>query len=412
MIARHRYQDDLMKFKDTDVVKVLTGIRRCGKSSLMSLYKEQLLQQGAPQERVIHLDFNISELAELENAATLEARLNSLMSDDDRYYLLLDEIQEIDGWERVVNSLHAQKRADLYITGSNARILSSELATYLTGRYVTIPVYPLSFEEYFDFAADHLVADISQTRVHPTLLRAAFEDYLAFGGFPLVYTSGFDQEQANRAVRDIYDSILLRDIVQRKKIRNVEMLEKVTRFCLSNVGNLLSGKKVADYFKSQQRSVNPETIYNYLNALTEAFLVGKALRFDLEGKGLLKTNEKYFAGDHSLVNAVLGPSLNRIPGLLENVVYYELLRRGWTVSVGKQGEREIDFVAEHQDERIYVQVCYQIDALQTEEREYAPLRAIKDNYPKYVLSLDALPTENKSGIKRMPLPEFLLSDAW
>ncbi|MDR1413043.1 MAG: ATP-binding protein [Actinomycetes bacterium] len=412
MIARPRYLNDLKQFQDKDLIKVLVGIRRCGKSSLLRLHRDQLLAQGVPDNRVIHLDFDIAEFSELQNAQQLNVWLTQHMREPGSYYVLLDEVQEIVGWEKVVNSLYAQKVADIYITGSNARVLSSELATYLTGRYVTVPVYPLSFEEYFAFNASHLIKDEADVRANRTLLAAAFEDYRERGGFPVVYAGDFDVEQGNRIVLDVYNSILLRDIVQRHNVRNVDMLERVAQFVLGNVGNIFSGNKIADYFKSQRRATNPETVYNYLKILAEAYVIAKASRFDIEGKNILKTNEKFFAGDHSLVTAVLGYSANRLPGVLENIVYLELRRRGWTTYVGKQGVREIDFVAQRAGQRIYVQVCSRLGSEETVQREFAPLRALRDSYPKYVISLDADAPESVEGIMRMSIPEFLLREDW
>ena len=304
-----------------------------------------------------------------------------------KYYILLDEIQEVDGWEKVVNSLLVDLDTDIYVTGSNSRMLSSELATYLTGRYVAFHVMTLSFREYLTFH------DLQAN--DPTLNRKEeFQKYLRMGGFPAIHTADYGYEAIYKIVYDIYSSVILRDTVQRHNIRNVELLERVVKFVFDNIGNKLNAKNIADYFKSQQRKVDMNTIYNYLNALESAFIIQRIPRYDINGKEILQTNEKYFVSDLSLIYSVMGYRDRLIAGMLENLVCLELKRRGYEVYVGKQDDKEVDFVAIRREEKIYVQVTYQLASQATVEREFAPLLAINDHYPKYVVSMDSLWQDN------------------
>jgi predicted AAA+ superfamily ATPase len=406
LIPRDRYVAAVRPFIDQPFIKVLTGIRRSGKSSLLLLLRAELIARGVPPERIIYLNLEALAFSALTTVDVLADDLADRIPAEGQVYLLVDEVQELEGWERLVNSLLAQHggRVDIYITGSNSRLLSSELATYIAGRYVSFEVSTLSF-------AEHLAFVQARTGDRPTDLTGEFADYIRRGGFPAMHLGALDHSQVDQAVSDIFASVLLRDTLTRHRIRQPDMLDRVARFALDNVGSLLSAKRVADYFASQHRKVDPETIHSYLRFLEEAFLVGRVRRFDLRGRGQLAVNEKYYAGDHSLVHAVLGYSEGRIAGVLENIVWAELRRRGYEVHVGQTSEREVDFVAQRRDERLYIQVAYLLDASpQTRQREFAPLQAIRDSHPKLVLSLDPLAGGIVDGIRHLSIPDFLLGD--
>lgn len=399
-IKRTAYTNELIKWIDKPQVKVLTGIRRCGKSTVLALFKAELLAQGKSADQIISLSFESFSTEQLKNANALYKHLQLEMRAQQKYYLLLDEIQEVFEWEKAVNALLVDFDVDIYLTGSNAKMLSSELATYLAGRYVEMSMFTLSFEEYLDFQQS-CFPDRQQD------LGQAFTNYLRKGGFPVVHALPYEEEEAYREVRDIYASVLLRDTIQRHQIRDVELLERVIRFTFDNIGNTFSGKSIADYFKSQFRKVDVNTIYNYLNALEEAFVLHRVSRYDLKGREILKTQEKFYVSDLSLIHAMLGFRDRLISGLLENLVFLELKRRGYAVYVGKLGDREIDFVAERSGAKVYIQVAYKLESNQTVDREFGPLLAISDQYPKYVVTLDDFWTEDVLGVKHLHIREFL-----
>ncbi|HEY9221629.1 MAG TPA: ATP-binding protein [Lutibacter sp.] len=403
MIQRESYIKQLRQFIDKPFIKILTGIRRSGKSSVLLLLKEELLSRGVSEAQVIHINFESFEYIELKTAKTLYEYIKKQIKNNKQHYLLLDEIQEVEGWEKAVNSFLVDFGADVYLTGSNSHLLSSELATYLAGRYVEIPIYTLSFEEYLQFRK-HYSPEVPQNN------RTSFQSYLSLGGFPVIHTSNYSEETAYKVVFDIYSSVILRDTVQRYKIRDVELLERVVKYAFDNIGNTFSGKNVADYFKSQQRKVDVNTVYNYLNALEGAFILCRTSRYDVKGKEILKTQEKFYVSDLSVIYALMGVRNRMISGILENVVFLELKRRGYQVFVGKLDDKEIDFIAEKQGEKIYVQVAYKLESEQTAAREFAPLLAVKDQYPKYVVTMDEFWKESVEGIKHSHIADFLLME--
>lgn len=314
---------------------------------------------------------------------------------------MLDEIQEVNGWEQVINSLRVDFDCDIYVTGSNAKLLSGELATLLAGRYVEIRVYPLDFQEYLDFAATN--AEEAQLP-----RQEQFANFLRFGGLPGIHQMKWDEERIMQYLHDIYNSVLLKDVIARNKIRDTALLESIVLYLMDNIGNTFSAKTISDFLKSQGRKLSTETVYNYLKALESAFLIHKVVRFDIKGRRILETQEKYYLSDLGLRHAVMGYRDNDIAGVLENTVYLELLRRGWTVNIGKQDVAEVDFVANRTDERLYIQVCYVLTPENT-EREFAPLEAISDNYEKLVLSTDNLLRINRGGIRQKNIVDFLLN---
>lgn len=400
-ILRPSYLAAVEPYVDQPFVKVLTGLRRSGKSTLLALIAQRLEERGVRPDHVLRFDFEALDLLPLTGAEALNAHVTGLLVDTERYYLLLDEIQEVDGWEKVVNSLIATRNVDIYVTGSNSRLLSSELATYIAGRYVTIEVSTLSFAEHVAFVTQFDPQSAASTADH-------FDDYLRRGGFPGLYAGSFTDAQLYQVVEDIYASALIRDTISRRNIRNVDMLQRVATFALDNVGNPFSARSVVDFFKSQRRKVDTETVLSYLDAMTESFVLTRIPRYDIAGRKLLTVNEKYYAGDHSLIHAMLGYSDRHLPGVLENIVQAELRRRGNRVVVGKADGREVDFIAERGDDRTYVQVTTTMTSDRTRERELAPLLAIRDSHPKIVLSLDRHAGGNEAGIKHRYLPDWLL----
>jgi hypothetical protein len=405
MIQRELYLKQIRLFIDKPFIKVLTGIRRCGKSSLLMMIRDELQQSGITLENIIYINFENLDFAHLDTAEKLHRYVKAQMTGEaGRYYILLDEIQEVKNWEKAVNSLFSNADVDLYITGSNSRLLSSELATYIAGRYVEIKISTLSFKEYLLFKE-------VRTGKKPVNMLEEVQTYIRLGGFPAVHNGDYEEDVAYRIVNDIYSSAILRDTVQRHSIRNIDLLERVVKYAFDNIGNTFSAKNVADYFKSQQRKVDLNTVYNYLNALESAYIIRKIPRYDIKGKEILKTNEKYYIGDQSLAYAVMGYKDRMIAGILENIVMLELERRGYRVYVGKLDTKEIDFIAEQKNEKVYIQVSYTPSVSQeTVDREFAPLLAVKDHYPKYVVTMDDFWKDNVEGVRHKHLSEFLLMD--
>ena len=401
MIVRERYMRIIRDFIDKPVVKVITGMRRSGKSALLELTRGELISRGVDKNNIIFMNFESLRYEALKDYKALYAEvMRRAEMAEGRVYILLDEIQEVDAWEQVINSFRVDLDCDIYVTGSNAKLLSGELATLLAGRYVEIRVYPLDFHEFLDFAA--------QNEDEAKLSRSEqFADFLRFGGLPGIHLMKWDEERLTQYLHDIYNSVLLKDVIARNKIRDTALLESIILYLMDNVGNTFSSKTISDFLKSQGRKLSTETVYNYLKALENAFLIHKAVRFDIKGKRLLETQEKYYLSDLGLRYAVMGYRDNDIAGILENTVYLELLRRGYTVRIGKQGVAEVDFVAERADERIYIQVCYVLTP-ENMDREFAPLEEIQDNYEKVVISTDTLLRINRGGIKQKNIIDFLM----
>lgn len=400
MIDRPLYMDKIMAYTDTPFVKILTGVRRCGKSTILKMIMERLkTERHIPDERIISCRYDSMEYVDL-TAKDMYDQLKSRLSTEGKTYLFLDEVQEIEGWERVVNSLASDFDVDLYVTGSNSRMMSSEIATYLTGRYISFRIFTLSFGEYLMFKRQYVPVSDAKTEL---------ANYVRLGGFPATHLQAYSQEEVYTIVRDIYNSTIFSDIVRRSQIRKIDQLERIVKYTFNNVGNTFSAKSIADYLKSEHRSLDNETVYNYLEKLEKAYLLHRCIRYDLQGRELLKTQEKFYLADVALRYSVLGYDADSVAASLENIVYLELCRRGYTVNVGKTDGSEIDFVAERQNERLYVQVTQEIRSEKTAKREYERLLEIRDNYPKYVLTTDAFAGGNYQGIRTMHIADFLLS---
>ncbi|MDB7897318.1 ATP-binding protein [Flavonifractor plautii] len=400
MIDRPLYVDKIMAYVDTPFVKILTGVRRCGKSTILKMIMERLkTERNIPEDRIISCRFDSMEYEDM-TAKQIYTLLKEKLSPAGKTYLFLDEVQEIKGWEKIVNSLASDFDVDLYITGSNSRMMSSEIATYLTGRYVSFRIFTLSFGEYLMFKSKF--ANVGEPKTE-------LANYVRLGGFPATHLQAYSQDEIYTIVRDIYNSTIFSDIVKRNQVRKIDQLERVVKYTFSNVGNTFSVKSIADYLKSERRSLDNETVYSYLDKLEKAYLLHRCSRYDLQGKEILKTQEKFYLADVALRYSVLGYNADSVASSLENIVYLELCRRGYTVYVGKTSDGEIDFVAVRQNEKIYVQVTQEINSEKTEKREYNRLLEIPDNYPKFVLTTDEFAGGNYEGIKTMHIADFLLS---
>ena len=399
MINRPDYIEALEPFIDKPLVKILAGVRRCGKSTIFEMLKEEFLRRGVSMDHIICKRYTEMDIPENITAKQMYDELTAAMLGKGHCYLLLDEIQEIDGWEKAVNSLLESTDADIYVTGSNSKLMSGEISTYLTGRYVSIPVYTLSFKEYLAFKQDS-----------PLSRRELLEDYIRFGGFPLVALSEYDEQSAYQIVNGIYHTVVSRDIVKRHRINKQDLFDRVVKYIIENMGKTFSANSISTFLKSEHRKVSVESIYNYLRWLEQAFIIYPCERYDLQGKSILKTQEKYYLADVSLKYALLGYNRKMLDGAMENIVFLELKRRGYDVFIGKNDTKKIDFVATRRAERIYVQVCVRIP--ETSDREVGNLMEIRDHYPKYVVTLNEMDTGIENGIKIVHLADFLLAEAW
>lgn len=400
MIYRSTYIKKILPYKDTPFVKILTGVRRCGKSTIMKMIMEELGKQGIVKERILYYNFDSLEFEEIKTAKALFADLKLHLAEE-KTYLFLDEIQEVKSWEKVVNSLMSDYNVDIYVTGSNSRMMSSEISTYLTGRYVSFRIYPLSFSEYLLFRKSFAeTADI-----HTELV-----NYVRLGGFPAVHLQNHTADEVYTIVKDIYNSTIYTDIVRRNQIRKIDHLERIVRFAFDNVGRTFSAASISKYLKSENRTIDNETVYRYLGKLESAYILHRCSRYDIQGKEFLKTQEKFYFADSAFRYSVLGYTPDSVAAMLENIVYLELLRRGYDVYVGKIDIAEIDFIATKLENKLYIQVTQEIGSAETEDREYGRLLDILDNYPKYVLRTDAFAGGNYQGIKTMHIADFLLCD--
>lgn len=400
MHRRNLYLKKIIPFVNKPVIKVITGMRRVGKSYLLKLIIESLSARksiGRGQILYINkesLDYDfIKDYKDLHNY--VKASFRHIQGSK---YLFVDEIQEIHNWEKAILSFFSEGDIDIFLTGSNARLLSSEIATLISGRFVEFPVYTLSFEEFLLFR-DKDKKDVD----------TEFPTYLKFGGLPAIHHFDFDEEVVYQYISSLYNTILLKDVIKRNNVRNVHLLENITRYVFDNVGNIFSAKKISDYVKSQKMKVGTETIQHYISYILSTFALHKVARYDIKGKRILEIHEKYYLGDIGMRHALLGYKADDISGVLENVVYLELKRRGYQIYIGKFGNREIDFIAEKENKKMYIQVAYMLSSPETIEREFSALRSIKDNYPKYVISMDTVFGNDFEGIRRINLIEFLLN---
>ena len=403
MIKRESYMARIRPFIDGDLIKVLTGIRRSGKSVMLELIKDELRARGVTEEQLVAFNFEDMRNAQLCTAEALHDELVRRAAPiKGKIYFFFDEIQEVERWERCVNSLRVEMDCDIYITGSNAKLLSGELATYLAGRYVEFIIYPFSFSDFL--ALYHSVEPDADTRT-------CFDRYLTFGGMPYLANLRFDETACRQYLRDLFNSVELKDIVKRNNVRDVDMLERIIAYVTANIGTTFSSTAISKYLKNEGRRVSPETVLNYLKACSDAFLFYQVRRQDLQGKKILTVNEKYYVADHGIREAVVGGNMRDINLVLENIVFMEALRRGYSVTVGKVGEREIDFVCERHGEKCYIQVTYLLAAEETVQREFGVYEHVQDNFPKYVVSLDEFDM-SRNGVRHYNIRDFLLAENW
>ena len=403
MINRELYMSRIRPFIGDELIKVITGLRRSGKSVMMELVRQELLASGIPKENVISYNFESMSYAHLRTAEALRADILLAVSAlEGKVYLFFDELQEVAEWERCINSLRVELNCDIYITGSNAKLLSGELATYIAGRYVEFTIYPFSFAEFLP---------LYQTTVPSASARDAFMRYLTLGGMPYLRNLDYDEAPSLQYLLDLFNSVVLKDIVQRNGIRDVDLLQRIIAYVVGHVGTTFSASSITKYLKNEGRSVSAETVQNYIKACEDAFLLYRAKRQDIKGKKILAINEKYYIVDQGLREAIYGGGMRDINLVLENMVFMELLRRGYTITVGKVDENEIDFIGEKQGQKVYVQVSYLLASEETIRREFDVYSKVRDNFPKFVVSLDDIDM-SREGIKHMNIRDFLLADSW
>lgn len=403
MIKREMYMSRIRPFIGSELIKVMTGIRRCGKSVMLELIKQELVESGVSPSQFISINFEDMNYFHLQTAKALHDEITRRVAEiGGKVYLFFDEIQEVKDWEKCVNSFRVALDCDIYITGSNARLLSGELATYLGGRYVEFVIYPFSFAEFMELYRP-VVSDESVQKV--------FQKYLLFGGMPYLANLGYADEPSRQYLHDLFNSVQLKDIVKKNKIRDVDLLERIIAYVMANVGTTFSATSLAKFLRNEQRTVAPETILNYIKYCCDAYLFYRVKREDLQGKQILASNEKYYIADHGIREAVFGGNTKDINLILENVVYLEMLRRGYKVTVGRNGDKEIDFVCNKRGEKLYVQVSYLLAAEETIAREFGAYDNIRDNFPKYVVSLDEFDM-SRNGIKHRNIRDFLLMEEW
>lgn len=403
MIKREMYMKRIRPFMGTDLVKVMTGIRRSGKSVMLELIRKELLESGIKPEQFITINFEDMSYSHLLTASALHSEITARAAKiNGKAYLFFDEIQEVKDWEKCINSFRVSLDCDIYITGSNARLLSGELATYLGGRYVEFTLYPFSFSEFLD-----LYRPIAGDEP----IQKCFQKYLVSGGMPYLANIRYADEPSRQYLLDLFHSVQLKDILIRNKIRDVDLLERIISYITVNIGNPFSATSLAKFLKSEQRTVAPDTILNYIKYCCDAYLFYQVKRENLQGKQILSTNEKYYIADHGIREAVFGGNMRDINLVLENIVYMELLRRGYKVTVGKIDTKEIDFICDKQGEKLYVQVTYLLASEETILREFGAYDNVRDNFPKYVVSMDEFDM-SRNGIKHRNIRDFLLEEEW
>ncbi len=399
MKNRDLYLTQLIQYRDKPLIKVITGLRRCGKSTLLSLFENHLIASGVSKDHIIRMNFESFEFDEISTYRELHAYIkDQLKSTSDRHYILLDEVQQVLSWEKVVNAFLVDANVDIYITGSNAYLLSSELSTLLSGRYVEIKMQPLSFKEYLDFTGKNSDQNLEDK----------FNQYLKYGGLPTIIELLDHPDTIGPFLEGIYNTVMMKDVIERNGVRDAALLESILKFIAANIGCVVSTKKISDYLTSSGRKTTSDTIDNYLKMLSNAFIIYKANRYDLKGKMFLKTLEKYYIVDMGIRNQLTGLRNTDYGHVLENLIYLELVRRGYEVAIGKIGSLEVDFIATKTDEKVYYQVSATILDETTRARELRPLEAISDNYPKYILTMDHTVFNDYSGIKIKNILEFLL----
>ena len=400
MIERKLYLDKLCAYKDTEFIKVITGIRRCGKSSLLKIFKEKI-KEDDNSANIIYMNFESFEFDEILNYKDMYKQIKKNIEKDKTNYILLDEVQRVEEWEKCVNSIQVDFKCDIYITGSNAYLLSSELSTYLSGRYIEIKMLPLSFKEFLDFSKKNENRSIEDK----------FNEYIKYGGMPGVISLNNNNDLYENAIKGIYNTVFMKDVVERNKLVDATLLERILKFLMSNVGNLISSKKVADYLTSQGTKITHNTVLNYFTMLENSYIIYRVPRYDIKGREILKTLEKYYIVDTGIRNIILGFNNLDLGHIIENIVYFELLRKGYDVTIGKKDSLEVDFIATKSTEKKYYQVTLSMLDESVRNRELKPLKDINDNYEKTIITMDKLyANTSENGIKIKYLIDFLMED--
>lgn len=397
MILRENYLDKIRPFYNQDLIKVITGIRRCGKSVLLNQIIDELKEKNIEENHIIYINFEDYDYIDYTEPKIFHKYIKEKIQDEKKYYLFFDEIQNVKDWEKVINSFKASKNVSIFITGSNSNLLSGELATHLAGRYVSFKMQPFSFKE---------VCKIKNIKEKD--LQKAFDDYLLWGGLPQRFTVGGEQ-QIIAYLEDVYDSIIFKDIVKRNKIQNVNMLESLLQYLISNPSQTFSGTSIVNYFHGEKRPISPEALYNYFNYIVDSFIINRVQRYDIRGKKILSRLDKYYVTDLGIAHV---KNINKkfdMGASLENIVYNELIKRGYTVYTGRNGEKEIDFIATKTDEKVYFQVTYILADEKVIEREFGAFKGIEDNFPKYVLSMDKF-NFSQNGIIHKNIIDWLLEE--
>lgn len=398
MIQRDLYMEQIRPFIDKDIIKVMTGIRRCGKSVMLKLIQDELISEGKDQKNMLFLNFE-SKLLPFHKTAndTFDYIKDFILASKEKKYLFLDEIQDLDNWEDMINALMIDFDVDIYITGSNARLLSSELSTYLSGRYIEIKIYPFSYNE-VKLLMSSQNSNLTDSQI--------FYHYLQYGGMPFTYQNSINDDATLQYLEDVFDSIIIKDVTQRNNIRDIALFKKVLIYFIADIGHTYSATSIRKYLKSENRSISTETLYNYIEYCKEACFLHLVSRMDLVGKKILQFQEKIYLVDHGFRESIYGSNLRDINQTLENIIYMELLRRGYDVHIGKFNQYEVDFVVSKTNQKCYIQVAYILADESTVEREFRSLELIKDNYPKYVITMDEI-DQSRNGIKHMNIKDFL-----
>ncbi|MCD4793876.1 MAG: ATP-binding protein [Bacteroidales bacterium] len=397
MILRKKYIDQITGYINKPVIKVITGMRRVGKSYFIRQIIDNLLKKGVSSNSILYINKELIKYDFIRDYKDLHEFVSEYFKKNKTVaYLFVDEIQEIEKWEKAISSFFAEEKYDIFITGSNSNLLSSEISTLISGRYVEINIYSLSFNEFLNFR-----------KIPEPNINTEFKLYLQFGGFPVIHHFDFDEELIYQYINSLYNTILLKDVISRHNIRNVRLFQDIVKFVFSNLGQIFSSNSISKYLKNQKKNIGTDTIQNYLLHLESSFMIHKVQRYDIKGKKVLELYEKYYLGDIALKNAIVGYNDNDIAGMLENLVFLKLKQENYKVHIGKFDDYEVDFVAEKAGKITYIQVSYLLKTEKTRKREFAVLERIKDNFPKYVLTMDDLPASNQKGIIRMHIIDFL-----
>ena len=404
MIKREKYLEVFRKYKDVDLIKIIVGLRRSGKTTFLKSIIEELQDMGVKNENIIYISFETVEHRNVETSKELdEIILEKIENIEGKMYLLFDEIQKVNGWEDSINSYRASFDCDIYVTGSNSKLLSSELATLIAGRYVTINIYPFSFRETLQYHQE-----INNIELNKTNTKELFNQYVSYGGMPILLSIE-DEESKTNALMDIYDSIIVRDILSRHQIKNIDTFKSFVHYIMNSMGQTFSKRSISDFLKYENKKTSRQTINNYTDFIIESLFCHRVLREDILGKKILSTSEKYYLTDHGFHQALIDENSKWLPRIIENIVYVELLRRGYSVKVGKVKNKEIDFIAKKHDKKIYLQVAYLLASEDTVKREFSPLLDVPDKYGAYVLSMDEFDMSH-DGIKHMNIIDFLLGE--